>query len=110
MSSKSVSAAVVRAWANENNVTIGARGVLNPEAVKAFHKANKGKRYAPASDAEKRTVTVPVKVLDSVGRASTRPVTVTTAHARDLLGHPKGKRGRIAKDMLSLALEAERLA
>lgn len=101
---KNVSASVVREWAKANDLKVGARGRLNPDAVKAFHKANKGKVYVAASDAEKRTVTVKVQKVDSKGRKSMRPVTITTAEARKVLGHEPGKRGRISLEALSEAL------
>lgn len=110
MARKNVSASVVRNWAKDNGHTVGTRGRINPAVITAFHKANRNMRYEVASEAEKPTVTVPVKVLDSLGRVQTKPVTVTTAEARDLLGHPKGKRGRFNRADLSLALEAVRLA
>lgn len=110
MARKNVSASVVREFAREAGMPVGTRGRIHPDVIAAFRKANKGLDYVAASEAEKPTVTVKVKVLDSAGRASTRPVTVTTEHARDLLGHPKGRRGRLPLDTLALALEAERLA
>lgn len=117
MSSKTlVSAAVVRAWgrANVDLIPEGARkglgetarGRVHPDIRSAFEKANKGKAYVTASDAEKPTVTVPVTALDKAGRKMTRKVTLTTAEARVALGHEKGKRGRFSLDTLSLALSA----
>lgn len=120
-SRKNVPGATVRAWLNSDEgqsalkaagvaTKVGSRGRHNPAQVEVFHKSNRNLRYETASEAEKRTVTVPVKVLDKAGRASTRPQTVTTEHARTLLGHPEGKRGRFNKADLSLALEAEFLS
>lgn len=109
MATKNVKAAEVREWAKANGVAIGERGIPNPEVVKAYHKANKGKRYAPKV-AEAATITVKVKTLDSLGRVQTRPVTVTTASARELLGHAPKTRGRFSHATLSLALEALALA
>lgn len=110
MARKNVSASTVRNWAKDNGVEVGTRGRIHPNVISAFHKANKNMRYEVASDAEKRTVTVPVKVLDSLGRVQTKRVTVTTSEARDLLGHEKGRRGRFNRADLSLALEAVRLS
>ncbi len=108
-----VPASAVREWFNEAKPegvkAPGTRGRLNPDIIAAFNKANRSKVYVVASEAEKRTITVNVVMLAG-GRKTTKPVTVTTEHARALLGHPAGKRGRFDKDLLALALEAERLA
>lgn len=125
MSRKNVSAATVRAWLNSEAgqaaiaaahaadetvpTVVGTRGRPNPAHVALFRKANKGQTYEVASEAEKRTVTVPVAMLDKVGRKTTRNVTVTTDEARDLLGQ-SGRRGRFDRGLLSLALEARALA
>lgn len=113
MARKNVPASAVRTWFSETNPegvpAPGSRGRLHPDTIAAFHKANPSKRYETASEAEKPTVTVPVKVLDSIGRATTRQVTVTTESARDLLGQA-GRKGRFDKGLLSLALEAQALA
>jgi hypothetical protein len=113
MSRKNVPASAVREWFAEAQPegvpTPGSRGRLHPDTIAAFHKANKGKRYETASEAEKPTVTVPVKELDRIGRATTKQVTVTTAEARALLGQ-SGRKGRFDKGLLSLALEARALA
>ena len=120
-SRKPASGSQVRTWLRSDEgqaalkaasvtTTVGERGRHKPEQVQVFHKSNPRLRYTAASEAEKPTVTVPVKVLDSSGRGTTRQVTVTTEHARSLLGHPQGKRGRFNKGDLSLALEAEALA
>lgn len=101
---KNVSASVVREWAKASGLEVGTRGRLNPATVKAFHKENKGKVYVPASEAEKPTITVKVQKVDSKGRKSLRPVTVTTEQARAALGHEPGKRGRIPLEALSKAL------
>lgn len=121
MSRKNVSAAEVRAWAVENLSSIpeeghksvlGAagdgskvRGRLHPEVIKAFHKANKGKVYETASDAEKPTVTVRITGKDKNGR--NRPVTETllTSEARALLGET-GKKGRFNMTALTAAVQA----
>lgn len=109
---KNVPASAVRAWFAETKpegVTApGSRGRLAPDTIKAFHKANKGKRYEPRV-AEGATITVPVKMLDSLGRATTRKVTLPTTEARALLGHEKGRRGKFNRSDLSLALEARSL-
>lgn len=118
---KNVSATVVRNWllsdegqaalaAASVTTQVGKRGRHKPEQVAVFHKANPRMRYETASEAEKPTITVPVVMLDSIGRKTTKQVTVTTEYARTLLGHEAGRRGRFDKSLLSLALEAERLA
>lgn len=102
---KNVPAKVVRTWLIENapEANVGARGRLRPEQVAVFHKNNKGLRYVPESDAEKRTITVPVRKVDRLGRASTRQVTVTTEEARKILGQ-EGRKGRFNRALLSEAL------
>ena len=113
-SRKNVPASQVREWFTEAKPESvpapGSRGRLHPDTIAAFHKANPRLRYETASEAQKPTITVPVVMLDKAGRKTTKPVTVTTEHARNLLGHQDGKRGRFNKSTLSLALEAERLA
>lgn len=107
---KNVPAAQVRAWFAEAQPegvpTPGSRGRLHPDTIEAFHKANPRLKYETASEAEKRTVTVPVTKIDKAGRKRTAQVTMTTDEARAVLGHEKGKRGRFAKGDLSLALSA----
>lgn len=109
-SRKNVPASEVRAWfaeAQPEGVPApGSRGRLHPDTIAAFHKANPRKRYETASEAEQRTVTVPVVSLDKAGRKRTKQVTVTTDEARAVLGHPEGRRGRFPKTDLSLALSA----
>lgn len=100
---KNVPASVVRTWAAEQGIEVGSRGRLHPDVVKAFHKANKSKRYEPKV-AEAPTVTVKVKTKDKNGRNRSKDVTVTTAEARKILGHEKGKRGRFSKAALAEAL------
>lgn len=106
-SKKNVPAKAVREWfataTPEGVPAPGSRGRLHPETVKAFHKANPRLRYETGV-AEKATITVKVQKVDSNGRKSMRPVTITTAEARAALGHAPGKRGRISKDALSAAL------
>lgn len=102
MARKNVSAATVRTWAKENGIAVGQRGILNPAAVKAFQKANKGLKYEPKV-AEHRTVTVEVPGKDSKGRNIKRKRTLTLPEARALIG-VEGKRGRISKDALVAAL------
>lgn len=113
-SKKNVPASAVRSWFAETSPTgvptPGSRGRLHPDTIAAFHKANPRMKYETASEAEKPTIAVPVKTLDSLGRVQTKTVTVTTKEARNLLGHADGKRGRFNKGDLSLALEAIRLA
>lgn len=122
MSRKMVSAAEVRAWGRANINTVPehargalgdtARGRLHADLVAAFRKANKGKTYEAASDAEKRTVTVAVTALDKAGRKTTRKVTLTTEDARVALG-AVGMRGRISLANLSDVLsqrEADKVA
>lgn len=111
---KNVPASAVRSWyagldaaAQATMPTPGSRGRLHPDTIAAFHKANKGKRYETASEAEKPTVEVKgVQSIDKAGRMQTRTVVITTEQARGLLGHPDGKRGRFAKGDLALALSA----
>lgn len=112
-SRKNVPASFVRSWfaglteAEQGTMpTPGSRGRLHPDTIAAFHKANKGLIYETASVAEKRHVEVPVTTLDKAGRKTTRKVSLTTEQAREALGHPKGKRGRISANDLSLALSA----
>ena len=124
MARKNVPASEVRAWLNSDAgqdaikaahaadntfpVKVGLRGRPNPAHVDLFHKGNRGKRYE-SGVAEKPTITVPVKVLDKIGRSTTRKVTITTAEARDLLGQA-GRKGRFNRALLSEALEAKFLA
>lgn len=102
MARKNVSAATVRTWAKENGIPVGKRGRLNPEAVEAFHKANKRMRYEVGA-AEHRTITVEVPSKDSKGRNIKRKRTLTLPEARALIG-VEGKRGRISKAALVEAL------
>src|SRR5688572_7527006 len=120
MSSKSYSPAQVRAWGRENldslpesahaSVAQDRRGRLNPDVVTAFRKAHKGSVIAkPVAK-----VQVKVKVLDKLGRATTKPITITHSEARTLLGQVdadgKMQRGRLDKGLLALALEAREAA
>lgn len=116
-SKRNVSASAVREWLTSDagqdalrnadvTTVIGKRGRHKPEQVAVFHKANPRLRYDTASEAEKPTITVPVTTLDKAGRKRTEQRTLTTAEARAVLGHPKGKRGRFPKSDLSLALSA----
>lgn len=102
MARKNVSAATVRTWAAEQGIAVGKRGRLNPAAVEAFHKANKGLKYEPRV-AEHRTITVEVPGKDSRGRNIKRKRTLTLPEARALIG-VEGKRGRISKAALVEAL------
>lgn len=102
MARKNVSAATVRTWAKENGIPVGTRGILNPAAVEAFHKANKRSKYQPKV-AEHRTVTVEVPSTDARGRNIKRKRTLTLPEARTILG-AEGKRGRISKTALVEAL------
>lgn len=104
---KNVSTSEVREWLSANGITVGKRGRLTSEQVAAFHKGNKGKRYEAGSDADKPTITVPVKVTDRIGRATTKKVTLTTAEARKVLGQPTSRRGRFNKSALAEALSAQ---
>lgn len=117
---KNVPASTVRDWARtpEGSKALteagakfpGERGRLDPSTIAVFHKDNPSKRYETASEAEKRTVTVKVKALDKNGRATTKPITMTTEKARALLGHPAGRKGRFDMAVLALAVEANLLA
>ena len=112
-----VSAAEVRAWGRENIASIPegaraclgetARGRLHPEVTEAFRKAHKGRKGYTPKVAEGNTVTVPVTMLDKAGRKTTVKRTLATTEARRVLGHAEGKKGRLSKDTLSLALSAE---
>lgn len=106
MATKQVPAATVREWARSNGMTVGTRGRLDPDVVKAFSKANKGKKYTPKV-AEGATITVRVPFTDAKGRSNSKPVTLSTAEARALLGHPKGRRGRFDRNALITALAAQ---
>lgn len=111
-SKKNVPAATVREWfagldtKPEGVPAPGSRGRLHPLTIEAFHKANKGLRYETASEAEKPTITVKVPAKDKRGRNITKTMTVTTEHARAVLGHEKGKRGRFNREALAEALAA----
>lgn len=118
-------AAVVREWLNSDKGTaaiakanekdpkvptvVGARGRIHPAHSALFNKAHKGLVHETGSEAEKPTVTVPVVTVDSAGRKTTRPVTVTTAEARALIG-AEGKSGRLSYATLSEALSAKAAA
>jgi hypothetical protein len=117
MARKNISAAVVRAWAvtPEGFQALadavapmpGKRGRLHADTLDVFHAQNKGLVYEQASEAEKPSVTFKAVVLDSAGRKTTRSITLTTEAARDLLGHPKGKVGRLSHEMLGEAYSAQ---
>lgn len=99
---KEVSASTVRASLS----LTGKRGRISKADAERFNKANKGKmHYTPQGEAEKATVVVPgVVMLDKAGRKVTKSVTITTEQARTILGDPSGKRGRLPKSTLALAL------
>lgn len=99
---KNVPAATVRAWAAAEGLPVGKRGVIAPEHIDAFKKANKGLTYEPKV-AEGRTVTVKVATKDSRGRNRTATRTMSLADARKVLG-AEGKRGRISVARLEEAL------
>lgn len=111
LTSEAGAKAIAAAVAKDDTIPtkVGTRGRPHPAHVALFHKANPRKRYEVGGEAEKPTITVPVAMLDSIGRKTTRQVTVTTAEARDLLGQA-GRKGRFARGDLSLALEAKFLA
>lgn len=106
---KNVPAATVRSWFSEAQPegvpAPGSRGRLHPDTIAAFHKANPRMRYETGV-AEAPTLTVPVETLDKAGRKRTKNVTLTTAEAREALGQPKNRRGRISRNDLSAALSA----
>lgn len=107
-STKTSTASAVRAWLLETKpegVTVGKRGLLPPEGVKAFNSAHPRAKYVVGTKVEK-TMTVPVAGTDKRGRKTTRQKTVTLAEARVVLG-AEGKRGRISKSALSEALSAQ---
>lgn len=111
-SRKNVPASTVRAWftkaAPEGVPAPGSRGRLHPDTIAAFHKANKGMKYETASVAEKPVIEVKgVESINKAGRRQVRTVTVTTEQARAALGHPAGKRGRLSRHDLALALSAQ---
>lgn len=128
MSTKTnVSTATVREWAKENLSSIPeaghfsvmgrskedrtllgdgsrVRGRLHPSVVEAFNKAHSKSRKVYAEKvAETPTVTFQVAALDKRGRTYKKSVTITTGEARVLLGHEKGKKGRLSKDALAAA-------
>lgn len=104
---KEVSASVVRTWLADNGGA-GARGRIKAADAERFNKANKGLRYTPQSDAEKRHTEIPgVVSVDSAGRKVTKTVTVTTETARSFYPAHQGKRGRLAKADIALALSAQ---
>lgn len=116
MARKNVSTAAVRSWARENidlipegdaRVCLGdtARGLLHPEVVKAFRKANKSKTYE-AGAAEEKTVTFRGAFTDARGRRNTKAVTLTVSEARALLGHEPGRKGRLPMGKVQEAWEA----
>lgn len=120
---KNVSASEVRAWAvgnlslvpevghlsvlGKNGDGTQVRGRLHPEVIAAFRKANKGKTYETASEAEKRTITVDkVPYVNAAGKNASKSITITTEAARDLLGQPRDTKGRMSKNALRDALAA----
>lgn len=115
MARKTVPAAAVRTWGRANldlipevgHKCLGdtARGRLHPEVVSAYRKAHKGKTYETGA-AEDPTVTFRGATLDSIGRKTTKEVTLTTAEARALLGHEKGRKGRLSMTLVREAWEA----
>lgn len=118
MARKNVSASTVRAYllsdegqaalkAADVTTEVGSRGRHNPAQVAVFHKQNRGMRYEQATEAEKPQVEVPgVVLIDKAGRKTTKSVTITTEYARTLLGHDKGRVGRLPLGTLALALSA----
>lgn len=114
---KFVSADEVRAWgrANLDLVPEGARGALGENArgllgkglVAAFTKAHKGRKTYEPKVAQHVLIEVPgVESVDKAGRKQTRTVTIPAPEARDLLGEPTSKRGRVSKVKVAAALSA----
>lgn len=101
----------VRAWAKANVATIkglpegyvvGERGRLHPLVRKAYDKAHPRAKYVESAFVERQTVKG-VRVAAS-GRKVPFAVQVNVAEAREALlkaGKPVGKRGRIAKSLLT---------
>ncbi len=114
---KNVTAKTVREWfaalpesQREGITAPGSRGRLHPTLTEAYNgdKANrKAGRVYTEKVAEGRTVTVKVKAKDKAGRNISKTVTLKTAEARALLGHPKGQMGRFKTADLVAALETQ---
>lgn len=84
----------VRTWANENGFTLGARGVIPADAIKAFQSANRGLEYVIGHT---QTRSVKVATKDKRGRNRTATVQVTAAEARAAHdGSPFGRLPEVA--------------
>lgn len=99
MSAKIASASEVREFfaakpdALPDGVTLGKRGRLHPDAVKAFNRAKRGKvKYEVGVHAEALTL-----VTDAKGK----PVKVPTAVLRSFA---TGKRGRFSREVIDAAI------
>lgn len=97
MAAKTVSyarPADVRAWGLANGYTVGKRGLFSDTLVKAYNKAHKSRKYAPAS--YEKTITVVAK------RPGKTPIrrNIVESKARAWAaenGHTVGKRGTLPK-------------
>lgn len=113
MATKNVSASEVRAWGRTQEAFAGqawlndkARGVIPNAAVEAFTKANKGRKTYSPKVAEHVVIEVPgVVSVDKAGRKVTKTVSIPAPEARALIG-AEGKRGRLAKGEVAMALSA----
>lgn len=127
MARKNVSTAAVRTWGAANldlipeaghlsivgkNGDFKPRGRVHPLVTEAFRKANPRLDYA-VKVAEDPTVTFRGATVDSIGRKTTKAVTLTVKEARALLGHEAGRKGRLSMAQVKEAwdaVEADRLA
>lgn len=127
MTRKNVSTAAVRTWGaanldlipTEGHLSIKGkdgdfkpRGRIHPTVIEAFRKANKTKTYE-VKVAEAATVSFRGDTVDSIGRKTTKVVTLTVKEARALLGHEAGRKGRLSMAQVKEAwdaTEANRLA
>ena len=92
----------VRAWAIEQGMTVGTRGVLAPQVIKAFNKAHKSAPYRTSEF--KPTVVVKATKIGSNGRkvAVRKNVNVADARAAAIAaGVPVNGRGRLPAAILT---------
>lgn len=103
MSSKSnASSGDVRTWLSENGHTVGTRGRFSAEQIDAYHKANKGRAYSPATSG--RMIAVKVTLKDSRGRNRSKTVEVSPTEYRELTG-TVGAKGRVSAKAHAVAVD-----
>jgi hypothetical protein len=90
-----VTAAVVRTWAAERGLPVGARGAIPAEVQNAFNARHKAKTYAGTDPAG--TIKVKVPTTNARGAKITKTVHVPASDLRKALG-AEGKRGRVNMD------------